>query len=247
MSPPFAPVSYLACFRCRMNRVCVGPGGSDCLVDEAICHGFWSRIMTLRIVSRLRMVATTATIFGFPLATRRSWKALRTGMCRFAQTGSRVGRKRACGGRASGYGIGVLASAGAAAGNGGGRPCRNACLMAGADGPCADQTARVRSPSVGCGHHPAKFGPARGRRQPNYYLLQNKRPRATLRSPDCRFPRRRICRRGVWHARKHGNQTGGRSLLSRWSKLALQAAIPCLRRPACGTCGGTVFHPRRSR
>src|SRR5256885_14683823 len=37
--------------------------------------------MALRMVSSLRATAMIATIFGFPAATRRSKKALRTGLC----------------------------------------------------------------------------------------------------------------------------------------------------------------------
>jgi len=44
---------------------------------------------------------------------------------------------------------------------------------------------RSRKPSVGCGHHPAKFGPARGMRHPNFSPSLRCSPRAALRTRSC--------------------------------------------------------------
>ena len=46
--------------------------GSDCLGCQAVCHGFWSLMMALRMVRSLRATAIRATILGFPAAMRRS-------------------------------------------------------------------------------------------------------------------------------------------------------------------------------
>src|SRR6058998_1379543 len=65
----------------HLDEMFVSIGGkSDCLGCQAVCHGFWSRMMALRMVSSLRAVATMATIFGLPRATSLSRKALRTGL-----------------------------------------------------------------------------------------------------------------------------------------------------------------------
>ena len=45
-------------------------GESDCLCCQVFCHGLWSLMMALSMVSSFRMVATMATIFGLPAATR---------------------------------------------------------------------------------------------------------------------------------------------------------------------------------
>src|SRR5262249_30448049 len=56
-------------------------GESDCLSCQAVCHGRLSRMMALRMVRSLRATAMSATIFGFPAATRRSKKAFKMGLC----------------------------------------------------------------------------------------------------------------------------------------------------------------------
>ena len=53
---------------------------SDCVGCQAGCHGVLFLSMALRMVRSLRATAMKATFLGFPAATRRSKKALRTGL-----------------------------------------------------------------------------------------------------------------------------------------------------------------------
>jgi poly(hydroxyalkanoate) depolymerase family esterase len=56
------------------------PRGSDCVCGQAVCHGLLSRMMALRMVRSFRATATRATILGFPAWTKRSRKALSSGL-----------------------------------------------------------------------------------------------------------------------------------------------------------------------
>ncbi len=57
---------------------------SDCLAGQALCHGFWSRSMALRMVRSLRMAATRAALADRPRLRSRSYSSPMTGFQRMA-------------------------------------------------------------------------------------------------------------------------------------------------------------------